>query len=615
MMTMTRNTRLAALAAVALALGAGCGGTGAFGLTSDDNNVDRLTDALKRREPAKPGVINATGNPMLFAVVSGKPKTLIAYDLQAKAEVWRQQTDVSSRVLVGARFVAHREGDGKLVARAIDTGKETWSHAIEGTFVGAAADAERVYYVHEQTGSKPTWWLVALDGASGAELWRADAPGQLGAPQAQGGLVFSPFLKQWLSILDARTGAQLTRIRGIDAEISFIRSTSDNVFFGSKTGVFLLDTRAASGKKSDSTYGSAALPKEFVRSQYHADAFDPVQSGYSAFDRNRILWRASAAEGGALAFASDQVVVQTFRFFFGFGAKDGAMQWAYSHPRVDVIGSDHVGPVVAFASALGEIGALDPATGRRMYDVNIENPGGQLIGATFDADGWAPNDPGAEPNTVGALVAIARDRDARFNDVKQFAVAAIARLAGGDVTRDLLGIVQDERTQPKLYETVVEVLVQRADPAGLPALTEALSVEYDYITGVAPKSVGVIARAIAAMKGKEIDPAQRGAAVEALLSQLDAPETTTTDLTEIVKALGAIGGGAEIAPLRSFLLAYRTNPEFASQVEAVAATVDVLLDGGGAAERELVAYVAEEPRTQPSIAEYAHRALSQTPTR
>jgi hypothetical protein len=34
-------------------------------------------------------------------------------------------------------------------------------------------------------------------------LWKLDAEGQLGAPSAHGGLVYAPFLTQWLSIVDA----------------------------------------------------------------------------------------------------------------------------------------------------------------------------------------------------------------------------------------------------------------------------------------------------------------------------------------------------------------------------------------------------------------------------
>jgi outer membrane protein assembly factor BamB len=614
-----RAASIAAVAAAICGLAIGCGGSGAFALTSDDNNPELLKAAFALRTPPAAGKpTNGSGKAMAFLVMRANkkeniPQRLVAYDLEGKSQVWSVDTAVKSKVHVGRDFVAHLDGEGRLMGRDITNGSSLWLKKIGGAeFLGASADAERVYYVTRESATKPVWWLVALDGKSGNELWRADAPGQLGAPAAQGGLVFSPFLKQWLSILDARTGEQVARIRGIDEEISFVRTTSDNIYFGSKAGVFMLDERAASGKRAQSTYGSAELPDE-LRSHYYWDAFDKVQTGYSAYDRNRILWRGSAVGQGddaKLGFAGDRIVAHTYRFFFAFDTSSGNLAWVYNHPRVDVIGSEHVGSVIAFASGFGELGALDPTTGERVYSAQIE---GQLVGATFDADGWSPSEgDGTKPDTVAALTSIARDRDARFNDVKNFAVAALATLPGGEVTRDLLALINNERTPPKLYDKAVEVLVQRKDPAGLPFLTEALSVRHDFITDAKPRAVGVVARVIAAMGDAQVDATARGSAVEALLYHMQSPETSLGDLAEVIKALGAIGGGDALPAIRQFLVAYRADPSFSNQIAAASAAIDVLLRDGGARDREVVAFVAEDPRTEQGIAEYAQRALLQT---
>ncbi len=610
--------RFAAGVAALTALGAlaACGGSGAFALTSDDNNPAALAAAFQQMSPPTAGKpINQTGKPLAFLVTradkkAGVAQKLVAFDLEAKKPLWSQAADVASKVAVGAAFITLREGDN-LVGRDVSTGKLLWKKVVGKEFVGAAADATRAYYVYaDKSGSKPTWWLVALDGKSGTELWRADAPGQLGAPAARGGLVFSPFLKQWLAVLDAKTGKQLTRIRGVNEEISFVRTTSDQVFFGSNVGVFLLDQKAASGKRASSTYGTAKLP-DFVRAHYYWDAFDPVQAGYTAYDRNRILWRGKAGDNG-LAFADGEVVVHTYRFFFAFDAGTGVLRWAYNHPRVNVVASFHAGPSIDFVSMMGDIGALDPATGKRIYQAKFD---GQLLGATFDAEGWQPAESDTADkgqSTVAALAAIARDRDARYNDVKRFAIGALAELPGEGVTKDILALLADPRTPPKIYESAVEALVARKDPSGLPDLVAALAVPYDYIAGTRPKAVGVIARAIGALDPAALDAGQRKQATDALVAELREPESSPADLAAIVRALATLGGGAEIAPLRQFLMTYRADPSLGSQVATLSATVDALLAGGGAGERELVAYVAEDPRTQPSVAEYASRALTLT---
>jgi len=595
--------------ALLLVLGTACGGTGGFGLSSGDNDPAKLAQAMATVQEPAVGPINRTGKPMVFLAARGKPKQLVAFDLESKKELWRVDSDVSSKVVVGRDFVASKEGEGNLVGRDITSGKKLWSVSVQGTFVGATADNDRVYYT-TQSGSR-TWTLRAVNGKSGDEVWNAESNGALGAPAARGGLVFSPYLKQWLAILDAKTGEQLTRIRGIDEEISFVRATASHVYFGSKAGVFLLDERAASGKRSESTYGSANLPKDFIRVHYHWDAFDPVQAGYSAYDRNRVLWDADA-KGDALAFANDLVVVQTYRFFFGFSATSGDLAWAYNHPRVDIVASAQLGSAIGMASMLGEIGALDPVTGERIYQAKIP---GQFVGGTFDAAGWAPNErDGERTGTAAALASIARDRDARFNDVKKFAVTALSQLKGGDVTRDLLVLIQNDKTPPYLLQTAADVLVERKDPAGLSFLVEALKVRDNYVTGTKPRAVGVAARAIAAMNPDGIDASLRGQAVEGLIAHLTSPATSVGDLVHLVRALGQIGAGAERSTLSSFLLVYRADPAFATQIDAVAATIDVLLSRGGTAERELVSFVAEDALSQPSVAEYARRALVQRPT-
>tara|TARA_R110002096_G_scaffold77896_7_gene183314 strand:- start:49324 stop:51348 length:2025 start_codon:yes stop_codon:yes gene_type:complete len=595
--------------ALVLALAGACGGTGSFGLSSGDNDPAKLTAAFATVKAPPAGPINSTGKPMVFLAARGTPKQLVAFDLEAKKELWRVEADVSSKVVVGRDFVAHRQGENTLVGRDVRTGAQLWSTPLDGTFVGAAADTDRVYFTMKSGGR--SWVLQALNGKTGDELWDAESNGALGAPEARGGLVFSPFMKQWLAILDAKNGKQLTRIRGIDEEISFVRTTPEHVYFGSKAGVFLLDERAASGKRAQSTYGNAKLPKDFIRVHYHWDAFDPIQAGYSAYDRNRVLWDADAADD-KLAFSNDLVTVQTYRFFFGFSATSGDLEWAYNHPRVDIVASAQLGTSIGMASMLGEIGALDPVTGQRIYEAKIP---GQFIGGTFDATGWAPNERDGEASgTAAALASIARDRDARFNDVKKFAVTALSQLKGGDVTRDLLVLIQNDKTPPYLLQTAAQVLVDRKDPAGLPYLVEALDVRHDYVEGTKPRAIGIAAQAIAAMDPAGIDASLRGKAVEGLIAHLTSPSTAVGDLVHLVRALGRIGAGAERSTLSSFLLVYRADPAFATQIDAVSATIDVLLSTGGTAEREIVSYVAEDPLSQPTVAEYASRALIQRPT-
>ena len=57
----------------------------------------------------------------------------------------------------------------------------------------------------------------------------------------------------------------------------------------------------------------------FVRPMYHFDMYQPELLGYSAIDRNRVLWRVDAQGGGGgrVSFANDTASVLNYRFFLG----------------------------------------------------------------------------------------------------------------------------------------------------------------------------------------------------------------------------------------------------------------------------------------------------------
>jgi outer membrane protein assembly factor BamB len=609
---MTTNLTLR-VAALALLAGTACGGGSAFRLTSDDNNPARLAAALQQRQLGGGlGTIAADNHARVVAVVAGAKRKLVAYDLQTGTQSWIVDADVQSRVVMGADFVACMEG-ADLVVRTQLTGDVRWKAPQPEGFVGLSADEDRVFIVtKESTGKRATFWLTAFAAGTGETIWRADAPGQLGAPAAQGGLVFSPFVKQWLAVLDARTGEQLTRIRGIDEEISFVRSTSDATWFGSTDGAFRLDERAASGRRADATYGKLALPPQLAKATFAPDAYDPVQAGYSAADRTRILWRGDSQADGPLKFTGG-VAVHYFRFILGYDTA-GALTWAYSHPRVELVASEHVGSVMMAVSASGEIIALDPSTGALRHTAQLDISGARVLGAAFDADGWEP--PGqaqAGAGTVAALVSIARDRDSRFDQIKELAVAALAKLPDASVTADLLALLDDPRTSAKLKDLVSSVLVTRKDPAGLPALLASLGKRTDFIEGTTADTVGVLARAVGALGETSLDAGDRSRAVGALTAHLRAPATPLMDLVDVINAIGALGGRDASDALRAHLMMYRVDDDLGASPEWGAAVVAALLRCGGPEGRETLRYVAGDVRTDRGLAALASAAVTHKP--
>ncbi len=585
------------LSLVAVITVAACGPKATFRLSSDENNEYALREALARRQlPAAPAPVNSSGQPRVFVLTAGSPKTIVAYDLAAGSVLWKADADVQSRIAVGGDFIVALEGK-QIVARDQNRGAPRWKIDVGGTFIGVAADAERVYLTHKKNGS--TWFLTAYSGSSGAELWSADAAGQLGAPAAHGGVVYVPFLAQWLTIVDGRTGKQLTRVRGIDEQISMLRVTSQVAYFGSKQGVFRLDERSASGKRAEATYGQVKIPAQLERTTYGRDAYDPIHQTYTAADRSRVLWSSEPTTSGPMKLTAEGYAIHYFRYVLGFG-NDGELRWAYSHPRVELVASEHTGVVIAGVAANGDIVALDPRTGavRARKSLGTTAP---VLGATFDADGWHPSGATEPVDTAGALVTIARDRDARFDRVKELAVGALAKLPGPAVTSELLAILEDTRAPQRLKDTVVDLLVARRDPASLAVLTQQLAVKTDYLAGTQSDALAAVARAIAGLAGTALDPKQVELTLVALQDHLDAPTTASPELVHVIAAMVAIGGGAERPALASHLLLYHADDDRGSDATWQKAIVEGLSATASPRDRVVLRYVARDPRSKPGL--------------
>jgi hypothetical protein len=291
---------------------------------------------------------------------------------------------------------------------------------------------------------------------------------------------------------------------------------------------------------------------------------------------------------------------------FGFDSA-GALVWAYDHPRIELVASVHTGAAILALAANGDVVELDPKTGglRKQLSLGTTAP---ILGATFDADGWTPPDEAKPAETAAALVSIARDHDARFEKVKELAVATLAKLPGPEITAQLLAVLADDRAPLQLKDDVVDLIVKRKDPGSLPVLTSQLGMHADYIAKTEPQSLGPVAKTIAGLGGAKLDPVDIAAAVSGLESHLDAPTTPIPDLVLVIDALASIGGGTEHAALTSHVLLYHAD-ELAGDAGWDRAIVRALVDHGGAAEHELLRQIAADPRTMPSLASAIKDAL------
>jgi outer membrane protein assembly factor BamB len=587
-----------------------CGPKAVFRLSSEDNDKSALVAALSQRKlPAQPAPKNNAQKPRMFVEVAGNPKLIVAYDLAGGAVMWSTAADVKSRIQVGGDFIAALEGNA-LVVRDQARGAVRWKLDAPGPFVGAAADQNHVYATFRQgTNQQASWAIAAYDGASGNMLWKHESEGQLGCPVAQGGLVYSPFLTQWLAILDGSSGNQLARIRNSEDQIAVVRVTSTDAFYGSRQGVYRLDARSANGTRAGGTFAKVVLPTQLDRAAYGRDMYDQVQISYTAADRARVLFAEGPSDSGPLKFANDLYAIHYFRYILGFSVS-GELAWAYSHPRVELVASEHTGNAILAVSANGQVVALDPKTGGVMFE-KPTGITGNVLGATFDADGWAPPMPQSEPvETAQALISIARDRDARFDRVKELAVSALAKQQGADVTKELLALLADSRVSQRIKDQATEVMVARKDPGSLAVLVGQLSTHDDYLAKTEALSLGSVAKAIAGLRGSKLDPSEVKVALAALRSHLDAATTQTPDLVNVIEAMAAIGEGGERIALASHMLLYHADDDLGADQSWAKTITSALYTHGGPAEHEMLRQVASDPRTKEPLAAAIKDALA-----
>ena len=592
---------------VALALGLAACATSPF---QRAGNADDVAGAVARSHPPA-----APARSLAFLVLGGAGGARLAeYDLAASRVLWTQPADVTTRVEVGGTVLVHGSKgttpNGELIGREVATGAVLWQHPFPSSEhpYGYALDGDALFVVTRSTTTpnRPTGVLAAYDARTGVLRWQAALPSaRVAGPAVRGGVVAVPLESQYVLLYDGATGLPLGQVLSTEEAATFVRALPEGLFYGSR-GLFLLGRDTARGSRHAPGYLAAQLPA-FVRPTYDYDHYRPEQNEYSALDRNRVLWRVTVADGRPL-FRDGLAFVHDYRFFFAFDAKTAALRWAYVSPE-DAVASTDTGRSILFVSVAGEIAALDPITGARIYQAGL--PGEVVRGATFDAEGFAPPVTAAAstpPDLLGSLTEIIADPDQRFPALKLFAIEELGRQPGRDVTAKLLQILQTDKTSPLAIQKAGEMLVARRDAGALDLFTAALRAHADYSAKRRAPPVEILARAIGAL-----GPLARAVAPD-LDAHLRLPETSPAAAAEIAKALVQIGAGESVPALRDFLTMYRADPGFERDPTALVAAAEALLKLGGSADRELLLFLAEEPHTAAGLRAHVTRALGETAT-
>jgi len=528
---------------------------------------------------------------MVATTAAAQPELLL-YELEGRRVRWRLPLRAEARPELLGDLVVTAAG-GKLLAFETANGTLRFQSSLpDCAFLGAARAGTRLFYVCEapqvDLRVQPRAHLVALDAGSGRRLWQREAEGALGRPAAIGDLVFAPWQRQSLAILDARSGRELQSVRSRDDVIDFVRADERGVFFGQRR-IYRLSGSGYSGTRDDAQL--VAVPSEGLPGNPPPieSSFFPHSAARSARGRIALYLEPEAVGERGVRIAQDSYDFVFYRYLFGFDAA-GHLRYCRSLPH-DVIAGQAVRAGLVLVFDTGATALISREDGSTLEESAVA---AQLASASLDAESLRPvgSSEHPAPSLARALTEIALDTDNRLVPARAYAVARLGELDDPQVTADLLDIYGQSSTPPELKRVVADAL--RARRTGLEHLIEALGQRYDFLEQTRPAPLAVIV--------PPLIEAHESRAVPRLVERMFDHETPLAVLPLVVRAVSILGDDGVVDPLAAFLRLYRADSSFAAQPDALLEAARGILAHAKESGPLVLRAVAGDGRATPALA-------------
>jgi len=574
----------------ALAVLGGCGGGAAFQNLFPDNkpeHIDLVLESVGAPEKAG-GPVNSTGKPVVAAVLD-EGRSLVLYDLEAGKALWKAEMAVDSAPAIGPDIIMVRSGH-EIVALGTSDGKKRWSKKLsEENLYGFAFGPGTVFVTQGNTeggppatGRRGTIW--ALDAKSGGKRWEIAADKMLGGPAARGGLVFVPWDRQTISILDGATGAERCRVLRRDGMVDFVDAEPEGVFYGSKSEILRLTPRSAGGTKDGAAhldFDPSAMPGQPT---LNADTFESAKSVIGAKARIRLMWSPAVETAeDKLAIDSDLIYFLYYKYVIALGASDGKVRWVYSSPAPIAWATAGRGGVF-FLEEDGQAGFLDAKTG---LTARLGSLGGKPESGAIDTGTFVPPTEGEPRKLIWGLRDLVFDVDTQVVPLRKYALELMNQLPEEDVTMDLLEVLRSSSVPKAMRDQAALLLRQRE--GGVQFLMDALKYHADFLEGMAGPPVGAIATSLANAGEKK--------ALPLLLDHLNDPETTVGDLVELTQAILVLGDESTVPYLSQFLVMYHADSSLATNLDVLVNVAEGLVKFGGDDGKAVIEEVIADPFT------------------
>ncbi len=576
------------VAVCAFALSA-CASSLAFSSSFADNRPADVNAVLQR--------LQAQPRAEQRAVVVGStaaPTHVFAFDLSANKLLWKQPAAVTTAPIAAGNFVVTPEA-GHISIRDLDTGRVRLEIPDDGMgLMGADGDDHLLALVLSTGGSMGARSkLVVL--RDGQEILSQAVDHPLGGPAVLGGLVFLPWNRIYLSVLEP-TGTEIVRVRVRDDVASQALVRDNTVFFGS-AGIFRFDDKITAGGREGATYyrmkREERLPANpgFLRS-----SSEPPMPATSAVHRVSLSWSPSS-QGDRIGLADDNLYLAFYRQIYALDPSGPGVRWIYQTVH-DAVGVKALPNTVLIADEQGALTVLD-GQGRVRFTSKL---GVKPVVAHFRVDSFENSSKaGDEPAPLSVqLVDAALNPDTRLVPMRAMAVTMLAALEDETATSALIEICQDHAT-PERVRTVACVALSKRTNGG-EAVIAALSRHANYVTGTKAPPVGPLSQA--ALKTGD------ARAVPHLIAHLQDPETPIEELSPLLIALKGLADASAAEPIADFLRLYHADAEDERMQDALLIAVQTLAKVQGPKAAAVLEPVANDPFGQAKVRAEAARMLA-----
>ena len=504
---------------------------------------------------------------------------------------WSAPVRPDSRPFVAGEVVVVTAG-GQVLALDGATGKELWQVDSGGTSLRGAGDDGRVTVVSLGSAAGGGGLVLAVD-RSGRVLQRLAPKHDVGTPAVQGGMMFLPWGSQYVSAVEVDSGNEAGRLLTRN-QVSRAFAVGGTLFFGERE---LLRFDEAIGAATSGGAHRVALPARSLpgnpRWMAYGATVTPVRS--SAEDRVRLYARPNPS--GSPGLDSSRYAAIYYRIALGLDARDGKLRWARSFER-DLIGGAAAAGGFAFCDAGGDVWLVAGENGGSAGKVSLGAP---VVSCVVDAGDFQVR-AAPRPEPLAAQVADAiRIKEADMGSIQRVLLVDLAQRDEPPITKLLVDLATDARTPPELMAETRRLLAARR--TGPEHMLEALGRQYDFLEDVLRSPpVGPMADALAAMGERRAAPL--------LATHLHEPTNTTDDVRRAAEALVVLATAEETDALKMFFSLYRSTADDDNMVKAVLAAARALLQVGGDEATEFVRFAADDPLTLPAVKQHMPELLS-----